>query len=205
MHTLRSLLRSTTIIGQSSKQHYIRSFTTSSLLAMPVQKVKVASASEAPRSGSHKAFVFAGKGDDEVSVLVTNIEGKLYATSAKCTHYGAPLANGVLTAKGSIICPWHGACFNAKTGDVEDAPALDNLLKLNVETDSEGNVFVEADAEKLKGKPGQAPGCAKAVQSGSKGTIIVGGGSAAINCAESARKVSRDTSVKYDVVSPTDV
>lgn len=156
---------------------------------MPMERVKVASASEAPKSGSHKAFTFAGEGDDAVQVLVSNVGGTLHATSAKCTHYGAPLANGVLTGSGKIICPWHGACFDAKTGDIEDAPALDNLMSFKLDTDEEGNVFVEADAEQLKGKPGVAPTCSKAAQSASgKGTVIIGGGSAAINCAESARK-----------------
>lgn len=154
---------------------------------MPSQRVQVASASEAPRSGSHKAFKFAGEGDDEVQVLVTNIDGKLYANSAKCTHYGAPLANGVLNG-GKIICPWHGACFDiADGGSIEAGPAMDSLLKLKVEKDDEGNVFVEADPEKLKGKPGVAPGCAKKVSKSGKGTVVIGGGSAALNCVESAR------------------
>lgn len=158
---------------------------------MPVQRVKVASAKDAPRSGAHKDFAFAGEGDDLVKVLVSNVDGTLFATSAKCTHYGAPLANGVLTAAGKLVCPWHGACFDAKTGDIEDAPALDSLVSLKVETDKEGNVFVEADAEQLKGKPGVSPRCdVGGKESKAAGTVIIGGGSASINCAESARKVS---------------
>lgn len=122
---------------------------------------------------------------------MSNVSGKMYATSAKCTHYGAPLANGVLTGSGKLICPWHGACFDAKSGDIEDAPALDSLLSLKLDIDeSNGDVYVEADPEKLKGKPGQAPICQKATQEGGKGLVIVGGGSAAINAAESSRKVS---------------
>ncbi|UZJ54689.1 hypothetical protein CBS101457_004009 [Exobasidium rhododendri] len=158
---------------------------------MPVQRVQVAKASEAPRSGAHKDFRFAGEGDDEVKVLLSNVGGKLHATSAKCTHYGAPLSNGIFVSDGDksyVKCPWHGACFSVGTGDVIEAPALDSLLTFKVETDEEGNVFVEADPEKLKGKPGVAPSCAKATKKGGKGTIIIGGGSAAINCAESARK-----------------
>jgi nitrite reductase/ring-hydroxylating ferredoxin subunit len=158
---------------------------------MPVERVQVAKASEAPKSGSMKAFTFAGEGDDAVQVLVSNIGGKLHATSAKCTHYGAPLANGVLTGEGKLICPWHGACFDAKTGDIEDSPALDSLMSFKLDTDQDGNIFVEADAEKLKGKPGVHVTCNKSAQnSKAKGTVIIGGGSAAINCAESARKVS---------------
>jgi NADPH-dependent 2,4-dienoyl-CoA reductase/sulfur reductase-like enzyme/nitrite reductase/ring-hydroxylating ferredoxin subunit len=172
------------------------SFTTARLLhttttAMAIQRVKVASGSEAPRSGTMKDFVFAGEGDDAVKVLVTNVNGKLHATSAKCTHYGAPLANGILTSTGKIVCPWHGACFDAKSGDIEDAPALDNLLSLKLEQDNDGNIFVEADADKLKGKPGVPVSCkgsASAKQGANGGFVIIGGGSAGINAIESARK-----------------
>lgn len=187
MQLLRTLLRS------HLPNHSIasRPFTTSIRIAMPVQKVKVASASDAPKPGTMKAFTFAGEGDDKVEVLLTNIDGKLNALSPKCTHYGAPLANGVLTGKGKIICPWHGACFDGSNGDIEDSPALDNLMSFKLETDENGNVLVEADPEKLKGKPGVPPSCSKATSQNSKakGTIIIGGGSAALGCVESARKV----------------
>lgn len=33
---------------------------------------------------------------------------------------------GVLS-KGHVRCPWHGACFNIATGDIEDFPGLDSL------------------------------------------------------------------------------
>ncbi|CAD6896892.1 unnamed protein product [Tilletia controversa] len=156
---------------------------------MAPQRVKVASKSDVP-TGTMKQVVFAGEGDDAVHVLVSNVKGTLHATSAKCTHYGAPLANGALSSDGSVICPWHGARFSCKTGDIEDAPALDSLLTFPIEVDGE-DVFVTADAELLKGKPGVAPGCAggiEKIKSNEKGTVIVGGGSAAIHLIESARK-----------------
>jgi hypothetical protein len=33
------------------------------------------------------------------------------AIGAKCTHYGAPLAKGILTTTGRVTCPWHGGKF----------------------------------------------------------------------------------------------
>ncbi|KAK0524892.1 Apoptosis-inducing factor 1 [Tilletia horrida] len=159
---------------------------------MAPQRVKVASKSDvAP--GSMKQVVFAGQGDDAVHVLLSNTKGTFYATSAKCTHYGAPLEKGALSADGKVICPWHGARFDCKTGDIEDAPALDSLLSFPVEIEGE-DVYVTADADKLKGKPGVAPACAAGIslesisKSSEKGTVIVGGGSAAIHLIESARK-----------------
>ena len=42
------------------------------------------------------------------SVLVVKLDGKVHAMTAKCTHYGAPLAKGILTPDGRLTCPWHG-------------------------------------------------------------------------------------------------
>jgi apoptosis-inducing factor 3 len=154
------------------------------------QRIKVASVADLPE-GKHKAFTFTGSGDDATQVLLSNLggKGKIYANSAKCTHYGAPLENGVLTASGRVVCPWHGACFDVKTGDIEDAPALDDILSFKVELEGE-DIYVTADPEKLKGKPGVAPTCKASVKSDGKGLVVVGGGSGAINVVEAARKVS---------------
>lgn len=39
-----------------------------------------------------------------------------------------------------VRCPWHGACFNTKTGDIEEFPGLDSLPTYKVM--SEGIDFV---------------------------------------------------------------
>lgn len=44
-------------------------------------------------------------------VLVLKNQGKVHATSANCTHYGAPLKNGVMSSDGRLTCPWHGGMF----------------------------------------------------------------------------------------------
>jgi nitrite reductase/ring-hydroxylating ferredoxin subunit len=41
-------------------------------------------------------------------VLLLKVQDQIHATSANCTHYGAPLKNGVLTPEGRLTCPWHG-------------------------------------------------------------------------------------------------
>jgi len=56
------------------------------------------------------------------AVAVYNVEGEYYATSAACTHAGGPLNEGEL--KGStIICPWHGSCFDVTSGAARCGPA----------------------------------------------------------------------------------
>jgi nitrite reductase/ring-hydroxylating ferredoxin subunit len=44
-------------------------------------------------------------------VLLLKVQDKVHATSANCTHYGAPLKSGVLTPEGRLTCPWHGGQF----------------------------------------------------------------------------------------------
>jgi len=41
-------------------------------------------------------------------VLLLKIQDQVHATSANCTHFGAPLAKGILTPEGRLTCPWHG-------------------------------------------------------------------------------------------------
>ena len=52
------------------------------------------------------------EGIEEGKVLLVKSEGKIHAMSAKCTHYGAPLAKGVLSGD-RITCPWHGGMIRS--------------------------------------------------------------------------------------------
>ncbi|MGP1387655.1 MAG: FAD-dependent oxidoreductase [Thainema sp.] len=73
-------------------------------------------------------------------VLLSRIDGQFYATGAHCTHYGAPLAKGAIKAD-RIVCPWHNACFNAKTGVQQEPPGWDQLASYNVQI-ADGQVVV---------------------------------------------------------------
>ena len=37
-----------------------------------------------------------------------------------------------VVSNGHVRCPWHGACFNIRTGDIEDFPGLDSVQKFDV-------------------------------------------------------------------------
>ncbi|KAK1762884.1 putative apoptosis-inducing factor 2 [Phialemonium atrogriseum] len=123
-------------------------------------------------------------------VLLVNAGGQIQAIGPKCTHYGAPLVNGVLSTNGRLTCPWHGACFNTKTGDVEDAPALDALPVFKV-TERAGAVYLTGEAETIKSgrrkptlkKNKTAPGASKAEK-----VVVVGGGSGACGVVEGLRE-----------------
>ena len=72
--------------------------------------------------------------DDEgkVSGILIKQNGHLSALSNKCTHYGANLATSGSLGDGVIRCPWHGACFNVTSGDIEVIVTLTRFLPLVV-------------------------------------------------------------------------
>ncbi len=131
------------------------------------------------------------------AVLVARSAGRLFAIGAKCTHYGAPLAQGLLVDD-TVRCPWHHSCFSLKTGEPLRAPALNPVDCWNVREEN-GKVFVIGRAS-LKPRPklsGQTPGR----------VVIVGGGAAGNAAAEMLRRegyagsvtlLSADDSVPYD-------
>lgn len=51
------------------------------------------------------------EGIQDGKVLLLNHNGQVHALSPRCTHYGAPLKNGVVTPDGRLTCPWHGGMF----------------------------------------------------------------------------------------------
>lgn len=82
-------------------------------------------------------------GDSQI--LLSRIDDKFYATGAFCTHYGAPLAKGFLCQE-RIVCPWHNACFNAKSGEQQEPPGLDSLPTFSVRVEKE-QIFVQMPDE----------------------------------------------------------
>lgn len=64
-------------------------------------------------------------------VLLVHVEPNWFAVGAKCTHYGAPLDQGLLVGE-TLHCPWHHACFNLRNGAASHAPALNDLPAYDV-------------------------------------------------------------------------
>ena len=79
---------------------------------------------------------------DGRDILVANIDGEYCATDDSCTHSGSSLSEGKLEGC-TIICGWHAAEFDCKTGKLAKFPTkIRDLTSYDVTVES-GNVFVE--------------------------------------------------------------
>ena len=58
----------------------------------------------------------------EQPVLLVNLNGKIRAVGAICSHYGAPLNEGRVV-QNTIECPWHVSRFALEDGRVVEGPA----------------------------------------------------------------------------------
>jgi NADPH-dependent 2,4-dienoyl-CoA reductase/sulfur reductase-like enzyme/nitrite reductase/ring-hydroxylating ferredoxin subunit len=111
------------------------------------------------------------------AVLLVRDGGKLYATSASCTHYGGPLAEGLVSG-GTVRCPWHHGCFDLATGESLAGPPLAPISCFDV---------VESDGLVRVGLKRPAP--ARTLMSGGPASVvIVGAGPAGTACAETLRR-----------------
>jgi NADPH-dependent 2,4-dienoyl-CoA reductase/sulfur reductase-like enzyme/nitrite reductase/ring-hydroxylating ferredoxin subunit len=105
---------------------------------------------------------------------------ELFAVGAICTHYGAPLAGGLLVGD-TVRCPWHHACFSLRTGEAVRAPALNPVSRWRVEQ-RDGSAYVK---ERLERAPPPPPPTGSGIPAS---VIIVGGGGAGNAAAEMLRQ-----------------
>ena len=116
-------------------------------------------------------------GDD--AVLVARRGNEYFAIGATCSHYGGPLAEGLMVGD-TVRCPWHHACFSLRTGAAIEAPAFNPVGCWRVEL-RDDKLFVR---EKIE--PARAPRSTKA--KAPDRVVIVGGGAAGFAAAEMLRR-----------------
>ena len=162
-----------------------------------MKKIKIGN-SDILKDGEMKAVEIEGE-----NILLSRIDGKFYGTAAFCTHYGAPLEKGVLSGD-RIVCPWHHACFNAKTGDLLEPPAQDALPHFDITTEGD-EIFVNLP-EKVE--PSRIPQMVKADHQKDKRIfVILGGGAAGNAAAQSLREngyIGRLIMITYENRLPYD-
>src|SRR5215218_2249173 len=132
-------------------------------------------------------------------VLVVRKGEEIFAIGATCTHYGGPLAEGLVVGD-TVRCPWHHACFSLRTGEAVRAPAFDPLPRWRVEREGDRVVVREtltAPAPRRAAPSTDVPGQ----------IVILGGGGAGFAAAERLRRegyagaltmLSDDADAPYD-------
>ena len=114
-------------------------------------------------------------------VLLSKVDGRFHAVGAACTHYGAPLDEG-LRVGDTVRCPWHHACFDLRTGEATRGPGLQALPRYTVEL-TDGIVRVV----------GPAPACPRhATRAGPESVVVVGAGAAGESAVEALRHAGYD-------------
>ena len=140
---------------------------------------------------------------DETRILLARAGDQFHAVSATCTHYGGPLAEGVLCGT-RVMCPWHHAVFNVVNGDLEEPPALDALTCYHVRVEGERVlVSVPEDASDRR-TPAMVQ---RDTAADSRQFVIIGAGAAGYAAAQTLREegfrgtvvmITREERAPYD-------
>jgi len=122
------------------------------------------------------------------AVLLARSGDEFFATGATCSHYGAPLIDGIVVGH-TVRCPWHHARFDLRTGDARCAPALSPITCWEVKS-HDGAVYVtrkrdipDRASEPLEPVAGHRP---------PDSVVIVGAGAAGNAAAEMLRHLGYD-------------
>ncbi|HVI98232.1 MAG TPA: FAD-dependent oxidoreductase [Sphingomonas sp.] len=131
-----------------------------------------------PLADIAEGATLAGHVAGEAALLVRR-EGALFAVAAHCTHYGGPLAEGLIVGD-TVRCPWHHACFSLRTGERLHPPALDDLKRWRVEQ-RDGRAFVGEPLPERKPSEPRGTDLPRSV-------VVIGGGAAGNAAVETLRR-----------------
>lgn len=84
-------------------------------------------------------------GEKEVEVIVVRLADRITAYVNACAHQGLPLDAALVDAEdGTLTCPWHGLCYDARSGECLSLPGA-ALRPLPVRV-AGGEVWIRATA-----------------------------------------------------------
>src|SRR5690242_8105200 len=133
-----------------------------------------------PANSLAEGVPFLGHVRAEPIILVRR-GSQIFAIGATCSHYGGPLADG-LVVDNTVRCPWHHACFSLRTGEALAAPALSPVSAYEV-VQRAGQVFVL----KKRAEPGTVRRVARSGAAAPRSVAIVGAGAAGNSAADELR------------------
>src|ERR1051325_6636340 len=144
----------------------------------------------------------------ERKILLARVGDNFHAVSATCPHYGGPLAEGALCGT-RVMCPWHHAAFNVATGDLEDPPALDSLVRYDLRVEGDRILLSLPDEAEDRRTPAMAKRDSAA---DSRQFVIIGAGAAGYAAAQTLREegfrgnvvmITREDRALYDRPNPS--
>src|SRR5204862_1447791 len=118
----------------------------------------------------------------EDAVLLARCGRETFAIGSTCSHYGGPLAEGLMVGE-TVRCPWHHARFSLRTGEAVAAPAFNPMSCWRVEK-RDGKVFVR---EKIETADRRKSAKTRPASGKPERVVIVGGGAAGFPAAEMLR------------------
>jgi NADH dehydrogenase FAD-containing subunit/nitrite reductase/ring-hydroxylating ferredoxin subunit len=126
-----------------------------------------------------------------VKVLLVKQNNQFYCIGSRCSHYGASLAMGVLY-KDRVRCFLHGACFNIKTGDIEEYPGLNCNPKYDLIIDPKTNeVHLTTTVEQLLTTPSDKLTIENlSLNTNRTKVVVIGSGGAGLVCVDKLRESS---------------
>ncbi len=77
------------------------------------------------------------------SIALFKLGKEFFAIDDTCTHEGGPLSDGNIDGD-EIECPWHGGCFNIRSGKVTLDPADEDVSIYAVRLSGD---MIEVDVE----------------------------------------------------------
>jgi NADPH-dependent 2,4-dienoyl-CoA reductase/sulfur reductase-like enzyme/nitrite reductase/ring-hydroxylating ferredoxin subunit len=167
--------------------------------------IPAGAASGQPAAGGAPSGCLLGHAGGE-PVLLARVGDEVFAIAAHCTHYGGPLAEGLLVGD-TVRCPWHHACFSLRSGEPLRAPALNPVARYRVERHGDRVTVHEKLPPALPPTaPARTAGAAAAAGE-PESVVIVGAGAAGNAAAQRLRRegyagpvtlIGADDSPPYD-------
>ena len=112
------------------------------------------------------------------AVVLIRQGAEVRALGASCSHYGGPLAEGLVVGS-TVRCPWHHACFDLRTGEALGAPALDPIACYEVQRRGDRVIVGSRQSLAQQNPPPKSPAS----------VVIVGAGAAGAAATERLRRL----------------
>jgi len=179
-----------------------------------VEWVKLGESTEF-EDGTMREIVVGGEGS-KAAVLVHRLQGTVYVSSTKCSHYGAPLKKGISAAGGrvgapTVSCSLHDATFDLRNGQVVRGPGVDGIAVYKTKI-VDGVLYAELPTNFIRGIESHAKVPPKTVKRKADDTrvfALLGSGPASLAAAETLRQegftgrivmITKESHLPYDRV-----